>query len=108
MALADVDYFDWPLLPDTPSSLNIAMSGMTAKLTWEVHGGDRTGILLERQVEEAGGAKGNWTHLTKLKANAAEYSDSTLKKGQHVAYRVRAVNDAGQSAYSNVVRGNLP
>jgi hypothetical protein len=106
MAIADADYFDWPLLPEAPSSLNVSLVGTTAKLSWEVHGGDPTGILIERQLEEANGAKGKWTQVSKLAANAAEYSDSTLKKGQHVAYRVRAVNDAGQSAYSNIARAS--
>jgi len=106
MAIADADYFDWPVLPETPSSLNVSLAGTTAKLTWEVHGGDPTGILIERQVEEANGAQAKWTQVAKLAANATEYSDSTLKKGQRAAYRVRAVNDAGQSAYSNIERGS--
>jgi hypothetical protein len=106
MAIADADYFDWPVLPETPSSLNVSLAGTTAKLTWELHGGDPTGILIERQVEEANGAQAKWTQVAKLAANATEYSDSTLKKGQRAAYRVRAVNDAGQSAYSNIERGS--
>ena len=104
MAIADADYFDWPVLPETPSSLNVSTSGTAAKLTWEVHGGDPTGVLVERQVEQANGTKGKWTQVAKLAANATEYSDSTLKKGERPAYRVRAVNDSGQSAYSNIAR----
>jgi len=104
MAIADADYFDWPVLPETPSSLNATMSGATANLTWEVHGGDPTGILIERQVEGTNGTKTKWTQVAKLAANATAYSDSTLKKGESAAYRVRALNDAGQSAYSNIAR----
>jgi len=104
MAIADADYFDWPVLPETPSSLNATMSGATANLTWEVHGGDTTGILIERQVEGTNGTKTKWTQVAKLAANATAYSDSTLKKGESAAYRVRALNDAGQSAYSNIAR----
>ena len=37
-------------------------------------------------------------------AGAKEYTDSRLSKGQIVSYRVRALNDAGESAYSNIVR----
>ena len=105
MAIADANYFDWPVLPETPSSLNVSTAGLTTKLTWEVHGGDPTGIVIERKIEEANGAKGKWIQLAKLAATATEYSDSTLKKGEHAAYRVRAMNDAGQSAYSNIARG---
>jgi hypothetical protein len=104
MAIADADYFDWPVLPEAPSSLDVAMAGTTAKLTWKVHGGDPTGVIVERQIEETAGAKGKWEELKKLPASAKEYSDSSLKKGQHVGYRVRAVNDAGESGYSNIAR----
>jgi hypothetical protein len=106
MAITDADYFDWPVLPETPSSLNVAIAGTTAKLSWEVHGGDSTGILIERQIEGVNGAKAKWTQVAKLAANATEYSDSTLKKGERAAYRVRAVNNAGQSAYSNIERAS--
>jgi hypothetical protein len=108
MAIADADYFDWPVLPEAPSSLNVSVAGTTAKLTWEVHGGDPTGIVIERKIEEANSAKGKWTQVAKLAASATEYSDSTLKKGQRTAYRVRAINDAGQSGYSNIARESLP
>jgi hypothetical protein len=39
-----------------------------------------------------------------LSPTLAEYSDSGLKKGEHVAYRVRAINSGGESAYSNIAR----
>ena len=104
MAIADADYFDWPVLPEAPSSLDVAIAGTSAKLTWEVHGGDPTGVVVERQIEESTGAKGKWEELKKLPASAKEYSDASLKRGQHVGYRVRAVNDTGQSAYSNIAR----
>jgi hypothetical protein len=104
MAIADADYFDWPVLPEAPSSLDVMVAGTVAKLTWEVHGGDPTGLIVERQIEETTSAKSKWEELKKLPASAKEYSDSSLKRGQHVGYRVRAVNDAGQSAYSNIAR----
>ena len=104
MAIADSDYFDWPILPEAPSSLDVAIAGTTAKLTWEVHGGDPTGVIVERQIEESAGAKGKWEELKKLPTSAREFSDSSLKRGQHVGYRVHAVSDAGQSAYSNIAR----
>ncbi len=108
MAIADADYFDWPVLPEAPSSLDVTIAGTTAKLTWEVHGGDPTSVTIERQIEDASGAKGKWEELKKLAASANEYSDSSLKKGQHVGYRVRAVNDAGPSEYSNIARASVP
>ena len=108
MAVTDESYFDWPALPEVPSSLNLSAAGNTVKLTWEVHGGDRTSIVIERSVEEGTGAKATWSRIAKLPADATEYSDASLKRGEHVAYRVRAMNDDGESAYSNIVREVLP
>jgi hypothetical protein len=107
MAVADEDYFDWPVLPEAPSSLNVTLSGSTPKLTWQVHGGDFTSMVVERRIED-GNVRGNWDRLAKLNSPATEYGDSTAKKGQHLAYRVRAANADGESAYSNVERIAVP
>ena len=105
MAVTDADYFDWPVLPEAPSSLNIAMIGNSAKLRWEIHGGNPTGIVVERKMDNGDSAlKETWTRIAKLPRTATEYSDSSLKKAAHFAYRVRAVNSEGESAYSNIAR----
>ncbi len=108
LAITDGDYFDWPVLPETPSSLNLALAGAAARLTWQVHGGDPTKILVERRVEETNGAHGGWQRIAELGASASEYTDASVKRGQQVAYRVRAANEAGESAYSNVARVVVP
>ena len=108
LAVTDESYFDWPVLPEAPSSLNLAVTGNTAKLDWQVHGGDPTGIVVERRIEEGESAKTSWSRIAKLPATKTEYSDSSLKKGERFAYRVRAINGDGESAYSNIVRGALP
>jgi len=105
MAVADETYFDWPLLPETPSSLDVSITGNGVRLQWEIHGDGRTGIVVERSTGETGGAKETWNRIATLPAAATDYSDSSLKKGQQFAYRVRAVNADGESAYSNIVRG---
>jgi hypothetical protein len=108
LAVTDESYFDWPVLPEAPSSLNLAVTGNTAKLDWQVHGGGSTGIVVERRIEEGESAKTSWSRIAKLPATTTEYSDSSLKKGERFAYRVRAINGDGESAYSNIVRGALP
>jgi hypothetical protein len=108
LAVTDESYFDWPVLPEAPSSLNLAVTGNTAKLDWQVHGGGPTGIVVERRIEEGESAKTSWSRIAKLPATTTEYSDSSLKKGERFAYRVRAINGDGESAYSNIVRGALP
>jgi len=99
MAIADEDYFDWPVLPEAPSSLNADTAGGSVKLTWEVHGGDATGIAVERRVGESA----KWDRIATLAGTGTEYSDSAAGKGI-VSYRVRALNGAGESAYSNIIR----
>jgi hypothetical protein len=102
MAIADENYFDWPLLPEAPSSLRVALSDNDVKLTWQVHGGDPTKIVVERKI--LGAEAVQWKMIATLPASAKEYADSGR---QQAAYRVRATNANGSSAYSNIVRTTM-
>lgn len=103
MAVADQDYFDWPVLPEAPSSLEVATASGAVKLTWEVHGGGPTDIAIERRSDAAADQPSHWERITRLPASATTYTDSTAG-GRPMSYRVRALNHAGESAYSNVAR----
>lgn len=105
MAITDESYFDWSVLPETPSSLNVASNGNSLKLSWAVHEETR-GIIVERQVSGNLGdrASGNWQKLARLPAVATAYTDSGAPRGKSLGYRVRAFNDSGESAYSNIAR----
>jgi len=105
LAIADADYFDWPVLPEAPSSLNLALAGKSVKLSWQVHGGDPAHVLVERRVEMP--SKSAWERVAELGPAASEYSDARVQNGQQVAYRVRASNADGVSAYSNIARITL-
>jgi hypothetical protein len=100
MAITDEGYFDWPILPEAPSSLNVVFAERGAKLTWQNHGGDPTNIIVERrrniQSREA------WERVAKLDANVTQFLDSKAQTSQPFAYRVRAANANGESAYSNI------
>jgi hypothetical protein len=104
LAVADEDYFDWQVIPEAPSSLAVTANGGEAQLKWEVHGGDPTKIEVERQVTGDDAEDAHWERIAKLPANNAEYEDTSAPQGRRVGYRVRASNDAGESAYSNIVR----
>ncbi len=108
MAIADESYFDWPLLPEAPSSLTVALRGNSAKLSWSLHGGEPKGVVVERRVESLAGDGSRWERIAKLQNTATEYTDSGVAKGRQAAYRVRAYNDAGESAYSNIAGGTVP
>jgi hypothetical protein len=104
MAIADASYFDWSELPEAPSSLKVATVGDGLRLTWELHGNVATGVVVERRLESAPGTSA-WEELgTPLAAGTTGVTDSSVPQGANVSYRVRAVNAAGQSAYSNVAR----
>lgn len=103
MAVADESYFDWPVLPEAPSGLAASASGGLVRLTWEIHGGNPKGVVIERRI----GDRGKWDKIATAPANAAELTDSAADLNQRVAYRARAVNEAGESAYSNIARPKL-
>ncbi len=92
IASTDESYFNWPVLPEAPSSLNVSATGNAAKLTWEVHGGDSTGVVVERRNDGKGGAA-RWEKVAQLAATASEYTDASYRNGLSVSYRVRAVNN---------------
>jgi hypothetical protein len=91
MAIADASYFDWPVLPEAPSGL--AASG--GSLKWELHDARRSTI--ERRIGNAG----KWERIATI--NGTSYTDANAPNGL-ICYRVRALNEAGESAFSNIIR----
>jgi hypothetical protein len=99
LAVTDESYFDWPLLPDAPSGLKVAIEPGRIKLSWETHGGGITESIVERRTS----AGGSWTKVAEVPAGQTAYADESAPTNGPLAYRVRASNDAGESAYSNIV-----
>jgi hypothetical protein len=104
MVVTDENYFDWPVLPEIPSSLNVSTAAATAKLTWQVHGVNPTAIVVERRIEDGKEGNASWQKIATLAPGSTSYIDSAVKCGQPIAYRVRAVNGDGESGYSNIAR----
>ncbi|HLY16894.1 MAG TPA: hypothetical protein VKR61_06695 [Bryobacteraceae bacterium] len=98
MAVTDEDYFDWPVLPETPSSLTASVDGNAPRLRWQVPS-DAVSTIIERRSGDAG----SWSRVATQPAPQAEYADAGAPAGV-VCYRVRASNRNGESAYSNVAR----
>ena len=107
MAIADADYFDWPVLPEAPSSLTAHVAGRAVNLTWEIHSGDPQHIVIERR-DDSGNGGSSWSQVAELASSATQYTDSRARKGQQISYRVRATNESGKSASSNIVRVSVP
>ena len=102
MAIADADYFDWPILPEAPSSLTAIAAAGSVKLSWQVHGGNPQRMIIERRDNAM--AEKTWQKVADLPVPAAEYIDTHTSRGQRVSYRVRATNAGGSSASSNIAR----
>ena len=107
MAIADADYFDWPVLPEAPSSLAAVRVGTSVKLAWNVHGGDPKQIIVERRAEK-GNSRASWQRVAQLSASAKEYTDTDVSNAGKTAYRVKALNREGESATSNIVCISIP
>jgi hypothetical protein len=107
MAIADADYFDWPVLPEAPSSLTANVGSGAVNLRWEVHSGNPDHIVVERR-DDSGSSRAWWSRIAELASSATRYTDSRARKGQQSSYRVRATNESGKSASSNIVRVTAP
>lgn len=83
--------------PDKPRKLKAkALSAKRVRLRWKDKSNDETGFEIERSV--AGGA---FERLQEVAANSRKLIVKGLAAGTTYTFRVRAINDAGPSDYSN-------
>jgi hypothetical protein len=99
LAIADANYFDWPVLPEAPSDLRTQSTNTGIDLNWQLHDGAPTRVAVERRA----GNSGPWTRIATEPA-ANHFRDPAAPSDTVVCYRVRALNAAGESAYSNIAR----
>jgi hypothetical protein len=86
-----------PPAPTAPSGLTAALSGSSINLAWTDNSNSETSFKVERSTN----AGSTWSQVTVTAANAVSYADSSLTCGTRYAYRVRAANANGDSAYSS-------
>lgn len=88
-----------PTVPAAPQSLAASnATGGNVALAWTDASSNETNFAVERSVS----GSGTWTTLSaSVAANATTYTDATAAAGTSYIYRVRAINSAGNSAYSN-------
>lgn len=87
--------------PDAPSNL-VATSTSTSSITlsWLDNSSDETGFQIERKLGPD--SSGNsWTAVAITAMNATEFTNTGLTANTEYTYRARAVNAAGNSAWSN-------
>ena len=86
-----------PTAPAAPTNLQAQLAAGQVNLTWADDSSNETGFEIQRKT----GADGTWGTLTTLVANQTSYSDAAVASGTQYFYRVRAINDAGNSDWSN-------
>ncbi|SDD76259.1 Por secretion system C-terminal sorting domain-containing protein [Dyadobacter soli] len=94
-SLANATTFQVP--PDAPSNLTAtAVSTSQIDLKWADNADNESGYQVERSQNGT-----TFTKIADLAANITTYKNTTLAAATEYFYRVRAVNAAGASAYSN-------
>jgi hypothetical protein len=83
--------------PAAPTNLvAAATSSSTIHLTWNENASDETGYKLERSPDGSA-----WSPLITLPANTNSHDDTGLQPNTPYYYRLKAINGARSSAYSN-------
>ena len=84
-------------LPAGPSNLTAQTVGQTViNLSWQDNAGNETGYEVEQSTDGT-----NFTRVAQLNANTTSYAANNLNAATTYTFRVRAVNPAGGSGYSN-------
>ena len=93
-----------PPPPSAPTSLLATpASSSQIDLSWTNTSTSQTGVKIERSIDNV-----NFTQIALAAAAAVSYSDTGLRASTTYAYRVRATNASGDSAYSDVASATTP
>jgi fibronectin type 3 domain-containing protein len=84
---------------DAPSNLKAtAVSDSQINLNWTDRSDNEKGFIIERRI-----SSGSYAEIASLEPDTTAFADTGLLSGVTYSYRVKAYNDEGESAYSNVV-----
>jgi len=84
-------------LPDAPTNaLGSPLTSIAAEITWEDNSDDETGFIVERK-----GTNGYFIHICYVPKDSTRYIDASLASNSTYTYRIKTINDYGESEYSN-------
>lgn len=90
--------------PAAPSALAAAVVGATwINLSWNDNSDNESEFSLERRM-----TGGTFSVVNTINKNTTSAFDATVQGGTTYDYRIRAVNPAGASAYSNIATATTP
>jgi bacillolysin len=93
-----------PRPPTAPSALTGSpLSSTQVLLNWEDKSNNEERFAIERKTGSAA-----FVEIDTAAANTTSFQDDTVAANRTYLYRVRAVNDAGPSGYTNEVTVNTP
>jgi hypothetical protein len=85
--------------PLAPSGLTASVSTKKVTLAWTDNSNNESGFKIERSTDGQ-----NFAQIATVGANATKYTNTGVTKKTAYYYRVRAYNNAGDSAYSTTVK----
>lgn len=88
-----------------PTNLRATVDSQRVSLQWTDNANGELGYSIERCT---GKACTGFVEVARVAANARSFSDGGLARNTQYSYRVRAFDDAGNSAYSNVASVRTP
>lgn len=90
--------------PAAPSGLKVVAAAATrVNLSWSDNSNNETGFALERRA-----GNGAWTAFAFAPTGATQFFNNGLVKNTAYSYRVRAINSAGESAYTPLATVTTP
>ena len=93
-----------PAPPAAPTDLSAtAVSESDIALSWQDRSDDEEWFKVERSMDSI-----NFSEISYVGANITGYTDSNLLSDTTYYYRVRASNEGGNSAYSNIASATTP
>ncbi|GAB3249340.1 hypothetical protein GCM10027347_06370 [Larkinella harenae] len=95
--------------PDTPPASPVRLTATAASfhrvdLAWADGSGNESGF----QVDRSPNGNDGWEKIAEVGPNTTSYADQGVQPQTRYFYRVRAVNGAGPSGYSNVADATTP
>ncbi|MGB3588339.1 MAG: malectin domain-containing carbohydrate-binding protein, partial [Tunicatimonas sp.] len=91
--------------PEPPSSLvATAASPTSISLSWTDNSDDESSFVIEKSPSTAQ----PFSELTTVTSDTETYTDNSLTDGEFARYRVKAVNGAGSSSFSNTSSATTP
>lgn len=93
--LEDIPADQVPPLP--PEDLKaFPLSTVASRLIWKVQPGDEPGFVIERRSEGS-----SFHFVASVRGGMMEFTDTGLEPDKSYEYRIKAINDAGDSEFSN-------